>query len=126
MFLYIAKAFDKVCHKGLLYKLQQFGIQGCLLKWFENYLSNCVQRVVINGHVSDWQRIFAGVPQGSVLGALLFLVYINDITSVVNYCNIRLLADDTCLFVSTNNHTEVAMFINQDLNHIEELANNGL
>ena len=122
VFLDISKAFDKVWHKGLLYKLQQLGIQGCLLKWFENYLSNRVQRVVINGHVSDWQSIFAGVPQGSVLGPLLFLVYINDITSVVNYCNIRLFADDTCLFVSTNNHTEAAMFINQDLNHIEEWA----
>ena len=62
--------------------------------------------------MSDWQNIFAGVPQGSVLGPLLFLVYINDITSVVNYCNIRLFTDDT----------EVAMFINQDLNHIEKWA----
>ena len=93
-----------------------------LLKWFENYLSNCVQRFVINGHVSVWQRIFAGVPQGSVLGPLLLLVYIHDITSVVNYCNMCLFADDTCLLVSTNNHTEAAMFINQDLNHIEEWA----
>ena len=56
------------------------------------------------------------------MGPLLFLVYINDIASVVNYCNIHLFVDDTCLFVSTNNHTEAAMFINQDLHHIEECA----
>ena len=71
---------------------------------------------------SDWQSIFAGVPQGSILGPLLFLVYINDIIAVLNYCNICLFADETCLFVSTNNHTEVPMFINQDLNLIEEWA----
>ena len=56
VFLDISKAFDKVWHKGLLYKLQQFGIQGCWLKWFENYLSNRVLQVLINGHVSDWER----------------------------------------------------------------------
>ena len=122
VFLDISKAFDKVWHKGLLCKLQQFGIQGCLLKWLKNYLSNHVQQVILNGHVSDWRRIFALVPQGSVLGPLMFLVYINHITSVVNCYNIHLFADDTCLFVSTNNHNEAAMFINQDLNHIEEWA----
>ena len=72
VFLDITKAFDKLWHRDLLYKLQQFGIEGCLLKWFENYLSYRVQRVVINGHVSNWQRIFAEVPQGP----LLFLVLV--------------------------------------------------
>ena len=122
VFLDISKAFDKVWHKGLLFKLQRFGIHGCLLKWFANYLSNRMQRVVINGQFSDWKTIFAGVPQGSVLGPLLFLVYINDITSVVKYCNVRLFADDTCLFVSTKDHIEAAWYINEDLKHIEEWA----
>ena len=81
-----------------------------------------MQRVVINGQFSDWKTIFAGVPQGSVLGPLLFLVYINDITSVVKYCNVRLFADDTCLFVSTKDHIEAAWYINEDLKHIEEWA----
>ena len=90
IFLDISKAFDKVWHKGLLFKLQQCGIGGSLLQWFSSYLTDRQQRVVINGHASDWGNITAGVPQGSVLGPLLFLIYINDITNNVQSCNIRL------------------------------------
>ena len=76
VFLDISKAFDKVWHKGLLYKLKSVGIRGALLSWFESYLSNLQQRVVLHGQSSDWRQIEAGVPQGSVLGPLLFLIYI--------------------------------------------------
>ena len=118
VFLDISKAFDKVWHKGLLFKLKKCGIKGALLSWFESYLTDRKQRVTINGQCSDWRIINAGVPQGSVLGPLLFLIYINDIVQNASHCNIRLFADDTCLFIEVNNRLEAAEFINDDLSKI--------
>ena len=82
VFCDISKAFDRVWHKGLIYKLQKIGISGTLLLWFINYLHDRHQSVVIRGQKSEEGVIKAGVPQGSVLGPLLFLIYINDITLV--------------------------------------------
>ena len=118
VFLDISKAFDRVWHSGLLFKLQLAGIDGNLLEWFEDYLSNRFQRVVINGQNSEWGSINAGVPQGSVLGPLLFLVYINDIVFTVSHCNVRLYADDTCLFLEVDNRINAAIKMNEDLNRI--------
>ena len=94
----IANTYDRVWHKGLLSNLKSVGLTGPLLEWFQNYLSGRKQRVVLPGGASDWVNIIAGVPQGSILGPLLFLIYINDIVNDIQ-STIRLFADDTSLYI---------------------------
>ena len=79
VYLDFAKAFDKVPHKRLLAKLHAHGVQGRVLSWFKEWLDDRKQRTVLNGEVSDWESVASGVPQGSVLGPLAFIVYINDL-----------------------------------------------
>ena len=98
VFCDISKAFDRVWHKGLLFKLRTIGCSDSIINWFLSYLSNRRQRVVINGQASDWASVLAGVPQGSILGPLLFLIFINDIVKHIG-CSIRLFADDTSLYI---------------------------
>ena len=76
-FLDFCKAFDKVWHDGLIYKLKLLGISGSLLKLIQNYLDSWFQRVLLNGQTSEWKQIKPGVPQGSILGPLFLLVYLN-------------------------------------------------
>ena len=95
-FLDIAKAFDHVWHQALLHKLWAKGIRGDLHKWLVSYLTGRVQQVTIRGAVSKLMSILAGVPQGSILGPLLFLIFIDDVTSVID-SYIRLFADDTMM-----------------------------
>ena len=118
IFLDISKAFDRVWHEGLLFKLKRCGIHGKLLDWFKDYLKDRLQRVVINGQFSEWVKILAGVPQGSVLGPLLFLIYIDDIVHAVTFSKIRLFADDTCLFLEVDDRVNTANLINSDLRDI--------
>ena len=118
VFLDISKAFDKVWHDGLLSKLKQNGISGCLLKLFENYLHN---RNQLNGSYSDYYPIESGVPQGSVLGPLLFLVYINDLESNIK-SNIKFFADDTMLFSIVKDPVTSATDLNHDLDMIYQWA----
>jgi hypothetical protein len=126
VFLDISKAFDRVWHAGLLHKLKGHGIRGTLLKWLHSYLTDRHQRVVINGIHSAWGKIKAGVPQGSVLGPLLFLIFINDITHVIRRCKIRLFADDTCLFIHVDEPEEAAAALNDDLKNIQDWADKWL
>ena len=125
VFCDISKAFDKVWHEGLLFKLKNIGISGPLLNWFKDYLNSRKQRVVINGQSSSWNSIKAGVPQGSVLGPLLFLIYINDITSVIQ-SEVRLFADDTVLYIDVEDPTACANLLNTDLANMTDWANQWL
>ena len=99
VFLNISKAFDKVWHVGIVFKIKSNGISGNLLNFIENYLSGRHQRVVLNGKESNWMKLSAGVPQGSVLGPLLFLVYINDLTDNIS-SDMRLFANELSLFTA--------------------------
>ena len=126
VFLDISKAFDKVWHGGLIYKLKKCGIHGRLLEWFKDYLKDRLQRVIINGQFSEWVKILAGVPQGSVLGPLLFLIFIDDIVHAVTHSRIRLFADDTCLFLEIDDRKQSAYFINEDLKNIGEWSHQWL
>ena len=120
IFLDISKAFDKVWHEGIIQKLRAFGISGRLLDWFADYLRDRKQRVAVNGSLSEWGDVLAGVPQGSVLGPLLFLTYINDMTGVIDFGQIRLFADNTCLFLEIDNREDNANLINRDLARVNE------
>ena len=121
IFLDISKAFDKVWHDGLIFKLKQNGISGSLLKLFENYLYNRKQRVVLNGSCSDYSEIESGVPQGSVLGPLLFLIFINDLEINIK-SNIKFFADDTMLFSVVKDPVISADDLNHDLDIINQWA----
>ena len=121
VFLDISKAFDKVWHDGLIFKLKQNGISGSLLKLFKNYLHNRTQRVVLNGSSSDYSEIESGVPQVSVLGRLLFLIYINDLERNIK-SNIKFFADDTMHFSVVKDPVISADDLNHDLDIIYQWA----
>ena len=120
-FLDISKAFDKVWHKSLIFKLKSYGVDDSLLKLIGNYLTGRQQRVVLNGQTSSWKNILAGVPQGSVLGPLLFLVYINDLPNGIE-STCKIFADDTSLFSEVKDETSSDTQLNNDLNKISKWA----
>ena len=123
VFLDISKAFDKVWHETLIYKIKSMGISGELLNLLENYLSDKYQRVVLNGQTSSWTPVLAGSPQGSILGPLLFLIYINDLPNELQ-SNAKLFADDTSLFAVANDKNVCANILNNDLLAISKWAFN--
>ena len=99
IYLDFSKAFDSVPHLLLIHKLKTFGFNGDLLNWLKSYLTGRKQQVVIEGAKSSRLSVTSGVPQGSILGPLLFLLYINDMPDVVSFCSISLFADDAkCFF----------------------------
>ena len=95
VFLDLKKAFDTVDHDILLSKMNLYGIQGTALDWFKSYLTNRTQRCLVNGSLSRVCSLKCGVPQGTILGPLLFLIYINDLPNCLTSCQPRMYADDT-------------------------------
>ena len=112
------KAFDKVPHQRLLIKLEHYGVRGTTLQWIRSFLSDRTQRVVVEGKSSSSAPVTPGVPQGTVLGPLLFLAYINDLPSKIN-AMARLFADD-CLLYRNIRTDEDAESLQDDLNKLQE------
>ena len=121
LFLDVSRAFDRVWHSGVLAKLKRYGFNGRLLKWLENYLTDRQQRVVVEGAQSTYVDITAGVPQGSILGPLLFLIYVNDLPTSLQ-TNIRIYADDTTLFLDYKDPEAGREQLQRDIEKLEVWA----
>ena len=120
VFLDFSKAFDTVNHKVLLSKLHHYGIRDKAYSWLKSYLSNRSQFVSYNGHKSSEKNITCGVPQGSILGPLLFLIYINDLSNICKFTSPFLFADDTNLLHHSKDINILQNEINHDLHQISE------
>ena len=118
IFLDFSKAFDTIDHAILLSKLSYYGIRGIALEWFSNYLSNRQQYVCMDGMKSSLKEVPCGVPQGSLLGPLLFSIYINDFVKSSNIFSFILFADDSSLFCSHRNLDILVDIVNSELVHI--------
>ena len=118
IFIDLRKAFDTVNHKILLTKLEHYGVRGNMPHWFQSYLSNRKQYVLINGETSESLEINCVVPQGSVLGPLLFLLYINDLPNISKLLNFYLFADDTNIYYESSSLQELEKTINKELNKL--------
>ena len=118
IFVDLQKAFDTVEHDILLSKLEHYGIRGLANEWFKSYLSNRKQYVSINGYHSNLADVKFGVPQGSVLGPLLFLIYINDLNQALKFCKVHHFADDTNLIHFSKSVNRLNKHVNLDFKNL--------
>ena len=121
IFLDLSKAFDRVWHDGLIYKIKCIDITGNSLKLIESFLSNRFQRVVLNGLSSSWTPVYASVPQGSILGHLFFLTHINDLSKDIS-STVKLFVGDTPIFSVVDDVNVSVMQLNKDLIKISKWA----
>ena len=117
IFLDISKACDRVWHEELIFKIRSRGVSDSLLCLFNRFFPKRLQRVVLNGQASEWWKVLAGVPQGSILGPLLFLIFINDIPANLE-CNVKIFADDTFHFSLVCDPSESSAKLCRDLGRV--------
>ena len=120
VFLDLKKAFDTVDHNILLSKLEIYGISGTTHEWFKSYLHNRTQRCSVNGFLSDATSLTCGIPQGTILGPLLFIIYINDLPNCLANAVPRMYADDTHLTFASNSNENIECKLNQDLTSVSD------
>ena len=113
-----AKAFDKVSHWILAIKMKNYGITGPICNWIRDFFEGRSQRVVCKEEHSQWASVLSGVPQGSVIGPVLFLIYINDLPEEVRG-KVRLFADDMIMYVTMTGEKDAAS-LQQDLDHLAD------
>ena len=126
VFLDFSKAFDTVDHAILLCKLKSVGLDDNSLNWFESYLSSRQQVTSIDNTLSSSLPVSVGVPQGSILGPLLFIIYINDMPNIFKHSKILLYADDTLLYYSSKSACDIEKNVNEDLNLISQWLDQNL
>ena len=120
VFLDLKKAFDTVDHGILPHKLYLYGIKGVAFNWFRSYSSNRKQYCQVNDHLSNPLEMICGIPQGSILGPLLFLIYVNDLPNCLKYTKCNMFADDTQIDASSNNIESIANTLNADLANVSD------
>ena len=122
VFLDLKKAFDTVDHGVLLGKLSLYGIQESAYDWFKSYLNNRTQKCVVNGSLSKVCSLGCGVPQGTILGPLLFFIYINDLPNCLSFCQPRMFADDTHITYASADLHSMQSSLNRDFSNIHKHA----